>query len=134
MNFSLLKRLRVGLAIFFLVLLVLLFVDFRKSFSKEFYEWAVSLQFVPAMLKSYFLPGVDVLSITFNSAYALLEEYTVPSYARWEFCRMSFHGFRENEEKKKIQIPQSLDNWPIYPIDHGYFATLLWKYHLGNTT
>ena len=63
-----------------------------------------------AMLKSYFLPGVDVLSITFNSAYALLEEYTVPSYACWEFCRMSFHGFRENEEKRRYKYHKA---WTI---------------------
>jgi ferredoxin len=65
MNFSFLKKLRVGLAIFFLVLLALLFIDFRKSFSKDFYQWAVSLQFVPAMLKSYFFPGAAILSLTF---------------------------------------------------------------------
>lgn len=65
MNFLLLKRLRVVLSVFFLILLVLIFIDFRKSFSKDFYQWAVSLQFVPALLKSYFIPGAAVLSISF---------------------------------------------------------------------
>ncbi len=58
MNFLFLKRLRVVLSIFFLILLVLLFIDFRKSFSKEFYQWAVSLQFVPSLLKTITVSGV----------------------------------------------------------------------------
>src|SRR5665647_80753 len=63
MNFSFLKRLRVGLAIFYLILLVLLFIDFRKSFSKDFYQWAVSLQFVPSLLKSITVPGVALVGL-----------------------------------------------------------------------
>ena len=58
MNAMFLKRLRVVLSIFFLVLLTLLFIDFRKSFSKEFYQWAVSLQFVPSLLKTITVSGV----------------------------------------------------------------------------
>ncbi len=77
MNFLLLKRLRVGLSIFFLVLLVLLFVDFRKSFSKEVYQWAVSLQFVPTLLKTITVTGaasfgfivVLLLTIFFGRVY-----------------------------------------------------------------
>jgi len=63
MNFSFLKKLRVGLAIFFLVMLALLFIDFRKSFSKEFYQWAISLQFVPSLLKSITVPGVALVGL-----------------------------------------------------------------------
>jgi ferredoxin len=58
MNFLLLKRLRVGLSIFFLVLLVLLFVDFRKSFSTEFYMGGVFFQFVPSLLRTITVQGV----------------------------------------------------------------------------
>ena len=58
MNFLLLKRLRVGISVFFLAFLVLLFIDFRKSFPKEVYEWAVSLQFVPSLLKTISVSGV----------------------------------------------------------------------------
>lgn len=65
MNFLLLKRLRVGLSIFFLVLLVSVFIDFRKSFSEEFYQWAVSLQFVPGLLKAITLPGMAALGLVF---------------------------------------------------------------------
>ena len=57
MNFLWLKRFRVGLSIFFLILLTLLFVDFRKSFSHEFYQWAISLQFVPSLLKTITVSG-----------------------------------------------------------------------------
>lgn len=63
MNFRLLKRFRVGVSIFFLLLLVLLFIDFRKSFSQEFYQWAVSLQFVPALLKTITVPGVAAIGL-----------------------------------------------------------------------
>lgn len=68
MNFLLLKRLRVGLSIFFLVLLALLFIDFRKSFSKDFYQWAVSLQFVPSLLKTITVSG----AVAFGSIIVLL--------------------------------------------------------------
>lgn len=61
MKFLFLKRTRVGLAVFFLVLLALLFIDFRKSFSKEFYQWAVSLQFLPSLLKTITVPGTIAL-------------------------------------------------------------------------
>jgi ferredoxin len=77
MNFLLLKRLRVGISIFFLVLIVLLFVDFRKSFSAEIYQAAVFLQFVPSLLKTVTLPGVIdfgflfvlILTILFGRVY-----------------------------------------------------------------
>lgn len=77
MNFVLLKRLRVGLSIFFLVLLTLIFIDFRKSFSPEIYRWAVSLQFVPSLLKSITVPGavsvgfvvVLLLTVLFGRVY-----------------------------------------------------------------
>jgi ferredoxin len=58
MNFLLLKKLRVGFSLFFLILLALLFIDFRKSFSPEFYQWAVSLQFVPTLLRTITVTGV----------------------------------------------------------------------------
>jgi hypothetical protein len=35
----------------------LLFIDFRKSFSREIYQWAVSLQFVPTLLKTVTVTG-----------------------------------------------------------------------------
>ncbi len=65
MNFLLLKRVRVGLSIFFLVLLVLLFIDFRKSFSKEFYQWVISLQFVPSLLKIITVSGTVAFGFVF---------------------------------------------------------------------
>jgi ferredoxin len=58
MNFLLLKRLRVGFAIFFLILLVGVFIDFRKSFAADFIQGAVVFQFIPSLLKSITLPGV----------------------------------------------------------------------------
>jgi len=72
MNFLFLKRLRVGLSIFFLLLLTLLFVDFRKSFSHEFYQWAVSLQFVPSLLKTITVPGVVAFGFIFVLALTIL--------------------------------------------------------------
>ncbi|MCE1198603.1 MAG: 4Fe-4S binding protein [Marinilabiliales bacterium] len=57
MKYRFLKWSRVVIAAFFLILLFLLFVDFRKSFSKEVYNWAVSLQLVPAVLKSVTAAG-----------------------------------------------------------------------------
>ncbi len=68
MNFLLLKRIRVGLSIFFLVLLALLFIDFRKSFSPSFYQWAVSLQFVPSLLKTITVSG----AVSFGFIFVLL--------------------------------------------------------------
>jgi len=58
MNFVLLKRLRVVLSIFFLVFLALVFIDFRKSFSKDFYSLAVFFQFVPSLLRNITVSGV----------------------------------------------------------------------------
>lgn len=63
MSFLFLKKLRVGLAIFFLILLFFLFVDFRKSFSEEFYQWAVSLQFVPSLLKTITIQGTAIVGL-----------------------------------------------------------------------
>jgi ferredoxin len=63
MNPLLLKRLRVTISLFFLVLLASVFIDFRKSFSKEFYQWAVSLQFVPSLLKTITAPGLAVVGL-----------------------------------------------------------------------
>ena len=77
MNFLLLKRLRVGLSLFSLVLLALLFIDFRKTFPKEVYQWAVSLQFVPTLLKTITVTGaasfgfivVLILTLLFGRIY-----------------------------------------------------------------
>jgi ferredoxin len=63
MNFLLLKRLRVALSVFFLVLLAAVFIDFRKSFSAEFYQWSLSLQFVPSLLKTITLPGISAIGL-----------------------------------------------------------------------
>jgi ferredoxin len=77
MNFLFLKRVRVGLAVFFLVLLILLFIDFRKSFSPDFYPAAVYLQFIPSFLKAITISGaidfgfvvVLLLTILFGRVY-----------------------------------------------------------------
>jgi ferredoxin len=58
MNYLLLKRLRVGLAIFFLILMISVFIDFRKSFSGEIYAGAVFFQFIPSLLRSITVQGV----------------------------------------------------------------------------
>lgn len=77
MNFLTLKRVRVTLAIFLLLLISSVFLDFRNSFGKEFYEWAVSLQFVPSFLKTITVSGtigigfviVLLLTILFGRVY-----------------------------------------------------------------
>ena len=77
MNFLLLKRLRVGLAIFFLVLITLVLIDFRKSFSADFIQGAVFFQFIPSLLKSITIPGIIdfsfivvlILTILFGRVY-----------------------------------------------------------------
>jgi ferredoxin len=77
MNFLFLKRLRIGLAIIFLVLLFLLFIDFRKSFSPDFYPVVVFLQFIPSLLKTITISGaidfgfviVLLLTILFGRVY-----------------------------------------------------------------
>ena len=58
MNFLLLKRLRVGLSIFFLIILAFAFIDFRKSFSKEDYSLAVFFQFVPSLIRNITVSGI----------------------------------------------------------------------------
>lgn len=58
MNFLLLKRFRVGLSIFFLILLAFAFIDFRKTFPKEFYTLAVFFQFVPSLIRNITVPGI----------------------------------------------------------------------------
>lgn len=58
MNFLLLKRFRVGLSIFFLIILAFAFIDFRKTFPKDFYPLAVFFQFVPSLLRNITVSGI----------------------------------------------------------------------------
>ena len=58
MKLSILKKIRVILALFFFLLLSAVFIDFRSTFGETFYQWAVSLQFVPALLKTITVAGV----------------------------------------------------------------------------
>ena len=107
MNAMFLKRLRVVLSIFFLVLLTLLFIDFRKSFSKEFYQWAVSLQFVPSLLKTITVSGVVgfgfiavlLLTLLFGRVYCsiLCPLGILQDFISWVSGK--------TKKKKEVQIP-----------------------------
>ena len=63
MNFKILKRARVSVALLFLSLIAVVFLDFRDSFGAAFYDWAVSLQFVPSLLKTISVPGTLAIGL-----------------------------------------------------------------------
>ena len=77
MNYVFLKRARVVVALIFLVIISVVFLDFRNSFGADFYEWAVALQFMPSLLKTFTIAGfvgiglisVLILTVLFGRVY-----------------------------------------------------------------
>ena len=118
MNFLLLKRLRVALSIFFLVLLALVFIDFRKSFSKDFFSLAVYFQFVPSLLRNITVSGIIdfgvilvlILTIFFGRVYCsvLCPLGIFQDVVSWVSDKTS--GIKKSKKKRKYKYHKA---WTI---------------------
>ena len=137
MNFLLLKRLRVGLSIFFLIVLAFAFIDFRKSFSKEDYSLAVFFQFVPSLIRNITVSGIIdfgailvlILTILFGRIYCsvLCPLGIFQDVVSWLSGKTS--GMTKSKKKRKFKYHKA---WTI--LRYSLLALVIFPLLFGSIT
>lgn len=117
MKLSYLKQIRVVVALFFLFLVGVAFLDFRGALGSSYHQWAVALQFVPSVLKTITVPGL----LGFGFVVALLFTVLFGRVYCSAVCPLGilqdFISWISRKVKKKSRYRFSKAwNWVRYPL------------------
>ena len=129
MSYTLLKRIRVGVSLFFLILLGIFFLDFAGVFPPGFIRGILFLQFVPSLLKffnvfTWIATGfvvILILTLLFGRVYC---STICPLGIMQDVVSFLKKKFTKKKKKKKYRYQKAL-NWLRYSIVAVTIAFLL---------
>lgn len=111
-----LRKIRIAFAIFFFVLITLLFLDFTGTLHAWF-GWMAKVQFLPALLALNVGVVVFLIALTFD----IQDVYTVRLYVRLCIPRCRYRGWPEKEKRIGFVTPR---HWSGYDMECWQYLLL----------